>query len=144
MKATFTLVILLFGISWLMGCTFPDTTQSPEEFTHQVNFSSMNTSYYEHLGDADPTNATAWIIQGNYYNNWFNQYDKALASYDRAIALQPDNAYAWYCKNVTLSNMQRYREATQSFDRAFEKTPIIPLNDVPVLSQQQNFSSFPK
>lgn len=119
MKAFFALGILLYGISWFMGCTFPDTTQSPEDFTHQANTSSMNTSYYEHLGDADPSNATAWRIQGNYYNDWFNQYDKALTCYDRALELKPDDAYAWYSKGITLSNMKRYREANQSFDRAF-------------------------
>jgi tetratricopeptide (TPR) repeat protein len=119
MKAFFALCILLFGILWFTGCTFLDTTQSPEDFTHQANTSSMNTSYYEHLGDADPSNATAWRIQGNYYNDWFNQYDKALTCYDRALELKPDDAYAWYSKGITLSNMKRYREANQSFDRAF-------------------------
>jgi len=114
MRIPFTCCILLFACSWIIGCTLPVTTQSPEEFARQVNLSRMNASQYEPLGDADPTNATAWIIQGNYYNNWFNQYDKALACYDRAIALQPDNAYAWYSKNVTLSNMQRYRAANLS------------------------------
>jgi tetratricopeptide (TPR) repeat protein len=136
MKASFALCILLFGISWIVGCTFPDTTQSPEDFTHGANFSSMNTSYYEHLGDADPTNATAWVLQGNYYNNWFNLYDKALACYDRALELNPDDAYAWYSKGITLSNMKRYREANQSFDRAFQLKPIIPLKNVPATIRQ--------
>jgi len=114
MRILFTCCILLFACLWIIGCTHPETTQSPEEFARHANLSRMNASRYEHLGDTDPTNATAWVIPGNYYNNWFNQYDKALASYDRAIALQPENAYAWYSKNVTLSNMKRYRAANQS------------------------------
>jgi Tfp pilus assembly protein PilF len=46
------------------------------------------------------------------------QFDQALASFDRAIALQPDFAQALNNRGNVLFEMERFEEALASFDRA--------------------------
>jgi tetratricopeptide (TPR) repeat protein len=51
------------------------------------------------------------------------RHDEALASYDRAIALQPDFARAYSNRGVVLADMQRHEEAVASHDRAIALRP---------------------
>jgi tetratricopeptide (TPR) repeat protein len=56
--------------------------------------------YYDNLVRVHPWNASAWGLWGNYYNNAFNQYDKALQSYNRSLELDPEYGNAWFSKGV--------------------------------------------
>ncbi len=51
------------------------------------------------------------------------RHDEALASFDRALALQPDYAPAHYNRGNTLHALKRYAEAVASFDRALTAHP---------------------
>ncbi|NLX48673.1 MAG: tetratricopeptide repeat protein [Methanospirillum sp.] len=63
-----------------------------------------------------PVNAAAWCIRGNYYNDAFGQFGEALESYHRSLELDPEYAYAWFSKGVTLQNLQRFDEVRASFE----------------------------
>jgi len=47
------------------------------------------------------------------------QFDAAIASYDRAIALRPDHADAFFNRGTALAELQRTDEAIASYDRAY-------------------------
>ena len=51
------------------------------------------------------------------------RYDEAVASYDRAIALQPDHAAAHFNRGTALLEVKRHDEALASFDRALALRP---------------------
>ena len=57
---------------------------------------------------------------------YLNNFDQALASYDRAIALAPGNAKAWANRGVSLRNLGRFEEALASYDRAIALQPGRP------------------
>jgi len=49
--------------------------------------------------------------------------EEALASYERALALNPRYAVAWNNKGNTLRHLRRYPEAQAALDRAIELDP---------------------
>jgi len=49
--------------------------------------------------------------------------DTALASYDRALAVRPDNAEALYNRGITLHELKRFEAALASYDRALAVRP---------------------
>src|SRR5439155_1201383 len=51
------------------------------------------------------------------------QHDRALESYDRALALQPGDAEALNNRGVALNELGRHAEALQSFDLALAVRP---------------------
>jgi protein O-GlcNAc transferase len=51
------------------------------------------------------------------------RYEEALTSYDRAIAIKPDYAEAYYNRGNALQELKRLEEALASYDRAIEIKP---------------------
>jgi len=45
-------------------------------------------------------------------------YEEALASYDKALVLRPDQMAAWYNRGLALLHLGRKREAQRSFEKA--------------------------
>src|SRR5215831_15778532 len=66
------------------------------------------------------------------------EFDLALASYDRALALRPDFAVALYNRGVTLQELDRCEEALASYDRALAAQPdhVEALNNRGVMLQR--------
>jgi CHAT domain-containing protein/ribosomal protein S16 len=64
----------------------------------------------------------AWYGRGFALNN-LGRYDEAIASYDRAIEIQPDLHQAWYNRGFALNNLERDDEAIASYNRAIEIKP---------------------
>ncbi|WOB67031.1 tetratricopeptide repeat protein [Microcystis aeruginosa] len=66
--------------------------------------------------------AEFWFQQGNqkYMNGDFLG---AIASYDRALEIKPDDHQAWYKRGVALTDLARFEEAIASYDRALEIKP---------------------
>jgi tetratricopeptide (TPR) repeat protein len=54
------------------------------------------------------------------------RFDEALASYDRALALRPDNAEVHVNAGVTFFQLKRFAEALASCDRALALQPDYP------------------
>src|SRR5262249_15465386 len=47
----------------------------------------------------------------------------ALASYDRALAIKPDDADALYNRGIALRSLKRFEEALANYDRALAAKP---------------------
>jgi tetratricopeptide (TPR) repeat protein len=90
-----------------------------------INEIRASQSYYDDLVKDDSLNATAWCIRGNYYNNAFGQYEKALESYNRSLKLHPGYGYAWFSKGVTLQNMGYREEAEECYKKALCYDPLL-------------------
>jgi tetratricopeptide (TPR) repeat protein len=58
-------------------------------------------------------------------NNFFKlgKYSEAVASYDKAIAINPNKANTWYNRGIALYNLGRYTEAVASYDKAIAIKP---------------------
>jgi tetratricopeptide (TPR) repeat protein len=67
-------------------------------------------------------NAEFWDKQGRDYAAIEN-YGKAIAAFDKAIALNPQYAEAWNHKGSALANSKRYAEAFAVFDKAVAVQP---------------------
>jgi tetratricopeptide (TPR) repeat protein len=52
-----------------------------------------------------------------------NRYEEALASYNKAIELQPSGFAAWISHGNALAELSRYEEAFISYDKAIELNP---------------------
>ena len=50
-------------------------------------------------------------------------YQKALESYDKAIAIKPDYHQAWYNRGISLYELKRYQEAIESYHKAIVLKP---------------------
>jgi tetratricopeptide (TPR) repeat protein len=63
-----------------------------------------------------------------YYNEGFDffqrrQYSEALASFDKAIAINPNNADVWYYRGNSLDFLGRHSDAVASYDKAIAINP---------------------
>ena len=61
-------------------------------------------------------------IRGAALNN-LGQYAEALASCDKAIAIDPNNAITWNNRGVALNSLGQYAEALASYDKAIAIKP---------------------
>ena len=67
-------------------------------------------------------------LAGQYYGDGVNfsnagQYADALASYDKAVFIRPNNADAWLNRGVVLENLGQFSEAVDSYDKAIVLQP---------------------
>ena len=63
--------------------------------------------------------AHAELLRGNAYYK-AEQYEQALAAYDRALELRPDHATTLMNRGVTLDELERYDDALVDLNRALE------------------------
>jgi hypothetical protein len=63
-----------------------------------------------------------WLDEGRRLGN-LGRYEEALAAFDRAIELDPDEANTHTNRGRALRNMGRYEEALTAIDRAIELDP---------------------
>ena len=54
--------------------------------------------------------------RGVYYNNNYNQFDKALENLNASLELDPDNPELWFARGVALYNLKRYDESLDSLN----------------------------
>lgn len=69
-----------------------------------------------------PNLAQALSTRGSVLNG-LKRYDEALASYDRALAVWPDNAEIYFNRAHTLTTLKRFDEASANYDRAIALRP---------------------
>src|SRR5215475_6672757 len=61
-----------------------------------------------------PVDREGWHRQAiQFYRQ--GRYDEAISSYDQAIALDPEDAAAWYGRGVVLRDLHRINEALAAF-----------------------------
>lgn len=70
-------------------------------------------------------NIALLLFQGNVFiiNQ---QYEEAIAAYDKALQIKPDLHEAWYNRGIVLRQLGRYEEAMDSFDKALQLKPNDP------------------
>jgi tetratricopeptide (TPR) repeat protein len=61
--------------------------------------------------------------QGIYYNNHYNQYDKALENFNKSVELEPGNPRVWFARSVALYNLKRYDESLESLNSTIAIDP---------------------
>ncbi len=66
--------------------------------------------------------ATPQMIKGTILEN-FGKYEAAIASYDQAISLKPDNADAWYKKARLCAEMGNHEGALFGYEKTVELKP---------------------
>jgi len=71
----------------------------------------------------------SWSNRGNCLRE-LGRTREALASYDRAIAIEPDHMPAWGGRGDVLLEMQELPAALESFDRAIALQPTFPLSHI--------------
>lgn len=65
--------------------------------------------------------AINWLNYGNQL--WrLEQYEEALAAFDRAIQIKPDFYQAWYSRGLVLLSLEKYSEAVEAFERAIQES----------------------
>ena len=103
-------------------------TRSVEQLAHW-NTQGITQQYEERVVYSDKAPE---FIDADLEAAWFNkgnrQFDVgdfagALASYDKAIAIQPDYYQAWYGRGNVLRDLGRYEEAIASYDKAITIQP---------------------
>ena len=68
------------------------------------------------------THAIAFYHKGQ-DNYILEKYEEAIASYDKAIELNPDFIFAFFNKGLSLNKLKRYEEAIIMFDKAIKLDP---------------------
>src|SRR5665213_1821319 len=71
---------------------------------------------------ADPDSAAALNLLAVTYSS-LGGHEKAIASYDRALALRPDFIQAWNNRGAALKQLKRFDDALESYDRALRLQP---------------------
>ena len=70
--------------------------------------------------------ATAYKNRGNAYDDK-GEYDLALADYEQAVAINPQDADAFNSRGTTYTALGRYELAIQDFDQAIKLNPASPM-----------------
>lgn len=95
----------------------PTTPVSP-----QANHQETRIAELKELLATDQKNATAWADLGNCYFD-MNQFDEAIAAYQKHLELNPSNADVWTDMGIMYRLSQRPDEALRCFDKAIAVLP---------------------
>ncbi|MEQ8386202.1 MAG: tetratricopeptide repeat protein [Coleofasciculus sp. A1-SPW-01] len=63
-----------------------------------------------------------WFNQGNKFIEK-QQYDRAIAAYDKAIHINPNLYQLWYNRGLCLAELHRFKEAITSYQKAIKIKP---------------------
>ncbi len=75
--------------------------------------------YLKEAIDTYPRNANAHLLMGN-CQDCMDNVDEALASYDKALWIDPDNAEVWFNKGMTLKKIGNLKEATMCIEKCID------------------------
>ncbi|WP_414544340.1 tetratricopeptide repeat protein [Nostoc sp. CCY0012] len=103
---------------------------TPEERTQKIiEIQELIVEYHQ-----TPDQRCSLLISLGRLQSAGKDYIQALASYDKALAIQPDKHEAWNKRGNALSDLGRYEEASVCFDKALE----IQLDDHKALYNRGN------
>ncbi len=83
-----------------------------------------------------------WYDRGNLLTQAFKEHQQAIASFDRAIQLNPNFYPAWLGKGLALMSLKRYPDSLEALDRAKElnsQDPFIWVNRGMVLEGLEEY-----
>ena len=72
--------------------------------------------YLKEAIDKYPRNANAHTLMGN-CQDCLDKLDDAIASYDTALQMDPDNAETWFNKGMTLKKKGQINESTMCIEK---------------------------
>ena len=76
--------------------------------------------------DMDPDNSLALAVNGFVHVNLLKQFDVAEDSYERALAANPSNAFAWLLKGTLHAFKSEGEQAVEHTERALALSPLDP------------------
>ena len=68
--------------------------------------------------------ANDYVEQGRAFY-FENRFEDAIAAYDKALQMEPDNPKAWFSRGAALVKLQQWDGALQAYDRALQLKPDI-------------------
>lgn len=74
--------------------------------------------------ERDPSNALALAIQGHGRSMFFREYDTALDLFDRALAISPNNSWAWVFSSATYGFVGDAPSGIARAERAMRLSPL--------------------
>ncbi len=80
-------------------------------------------AYLSDSPSLDPVQASELWHKKGLIHAMGKEYEQAIASYDKALEIKPDDHEAWYGRGFALGNLGRFAEAIASFDQALEIKP---------------------
>ena len=78
---------------------------------------------FDKATELKPDDYVLWYMRGNLLNKDLRDYPQAIASYDRALAINPSFADAWMGKGRALHEQGQYTEALTAFGRSLQLSP---------------------
>lgn len=113
--------------AFILRCLAKQPTERPQDWREVVNH--LRDLYTAIIGEEPVIEVTApqlkaqELMDKGYSLTELNHLEEAIASYDRAIALQPDVAWGWARKGRTLRLMGKLTDALAAYDQALELFP---------------------
>ncbi|MGI8503877.1 MAG: TPR end-of-group domain-containing protein, partial [Hassallia sp.] len=94
-------------------------TLTPEERTQQI------IKFQELIAEDHQTPESQYdlLINLGFLQLVGQDYKQVIASYDKALAIKPDDHDAWYKRGIALDNLGRLEDAIASYDQALEFKP---------------------
>ncbi|MFN7257691.1 MAG: tetratricopeptide repeat protein [Microcystis sp.] len=80
-------------------------------------------AYLSDSPSLDPVQASELWHKKGLIHAMGKEYEQAIASWDRALEIKPDDHQAWYNRGIALYNLGRFEQAIASYDRALEIKP---------------------
>jgi tetratricopeptide (TPR) repeat protein len=69
--------------------------------------------------DKNPVYTEAYILLGN-CEDCLDKKEDAIASYDKALQIDPSHADAWFNKGMTLKKLGKTKEAAQCIEKSID------------------------
>jgi len=105
------------GVQWIQTAQKESdylVRQAQEKAMEGDHFTAVK--YLKEAIEKYPRNANAHMLLGN-CQDCMDKVDDAIASYDKALQMDPDNAEVWFNKGMTLKKKGQITESTQCIEK---------------------------
>ncbi|KAM3094720.1 tetratricopeptide repeat protein [Phormidesmis sp. 146-35] len=96
--------------SLVRDSTTPETQQKIQTLTRQLEWLKSQNSQLSFTVHDYIEQGKAFYFEG--------RFEEAIASYDKAIQIEPDNAKAWFSRGAALAKLQKIEEAIAAYEKA--------------------------
>lgn len=105
------------GVQWIQTAQKESdylVRQAQEKAMAGDHFTAVK--YLKEAIEKYPRNANAHMLLGN-CQDCLDKVDEAIASYDKALQMDPDNAETWFNKGMTLKKKGQITESTECIEK---------------------------
>lgn len=96
----------------------PETQQKIQALTEQLERLKSANAQLSFTANDDVEQGKAFYFE--------SRYEDAIACYDRALQMEPENPKAWFSRGAALVKLQQLDEALTAYERAIELKPDSP------------------